>query len=104
MILRAASSPLSSGVIGGDVIITLPPAWQRRFNASSVEVRPRIDDLVDPVWLEELSKLEDFNRAYEPAGLAVDEFDTFGLSVKTLRTFIGSYHELLHLTGEALLA
>ena len=43
-------------------------------------------------------------RAYEPAGLAVDEFDTFGPSVKTLRTFIGSYHELLHLTGEALLA
>jgi hypothetical protein len=24
--------------------------------------------------------------------------------VRTLRTFIGSYHELLHLTGEALLA
>ena len=93
-----------SELIGGDVVITLPPAWQRRFNASSVEVRPRIDDPVDPVWLEELSKLEDFNRAYEPAGLAVDEFDTFGPSVKTLRTFIGSYHELLHLTGEALLA
>ena len=59
---------------------------------------------MDPVWLEELSKLDDFNRAYEPAGLAVDEFDSFGPSVKTLRTFIGSYHELLHLTGEALLA
>ena len=93
-----------SELIGGDVVITLPPAWQRRFNASSVEVRPRIDDPVDPVWLEELSKLPDFNRAYEPAGLAVDEFDSFGPSVKTLRTFIGSYHELLHLTGEALLA
>jgi transaldolase len=93
-----------SELIGGDVVITLPPAWQRRFQASSVEVRSRIDDPVDPVWLEELSKLDDFNRAYEPAGLAVDEFDSFGPSVKTLRTFIGSYHELLHLTGEALLA
>jgi transaldolase len=93
-----------SELIGGDVIITLPPAWQRRFQASSVEVRPRIDDSVDPTWLEELSKLDDFNRAYEPAGLAVEDFDAFGPSVKTLRTFIGSYHELLHLTGEALLA
>ena len=29
-----------SELIGGDLILTLPPAWQRRFNASSVVVRP----------------------------------------------------------------
>ena len=28
-----------SELIGGDVIITLPSSWQKRFNASSVEVR-----------------------------------------------------------------
>src|SRR5262245_58260122 len=28
-------------LIGGDVVITMPAAWQRRFNASDVEVRPR---------------------------------------------------------------
>jgi transaldolase len=32
-----------SELIGGDVIITMPSAWQRRFNASDVEVRPRMD-------------------------------------------------------------
>ena len=37
-----------SDLIGGDVIITLPAAWQRRFNASDIEVRPRMDDPVDP--------------------------------------------------------
>jgi transaldolase len=93
-----------SELIGGDVVITLPPAWQRRFNASTVEVRPRIDDPVGPIWLDELHALSDFERAYQPSGLTVDEFDTFGPSVKTLRTFVASYHELLHLTGEALLA
>jgi transaldolase len=93
-----------SELIGGDVVITLPAAWQRRFNASSVEVRPRIDDPVDPVWVDELRGLPDFARAYEPDGLVVEGFDAFGPSAKTLRTFIGSYHELLHLTGEALLA
>jgi transaldolase len=93
-----------SELIGGDVVITLPPAWQRRFNASSIEVRPRIDDAVDAAHLAELRALPDFVRAYEPDGLAVDDFDTFGPSVKTLRTFIGSYHDLLHLVGEALLA
>jgi transaldolase len=91
-----------SELIGGDVVITLPPAWQRRFNASSVEVRPRIDDPVP--FIDDLLALPDFARAYEPSGLAVEEFDAFGPSVKTLRTFIGSYHELLHLAGEALLA
>ena len=35
-----------SELIGGDVVITLPPVWQRRFNASDVEVRPRMDDPV----------------------------------------------------------
>ena len=33
-----------SELIGGDVVITMPSAWQKRFNASSVEVRARIED------------------------------------------------------------
>lgn len=93
-----------SELIGGDVVITLPSSWQKRFNASSVEVRSRIDDPVDPRHLLALREIPDFRRAFEPDGLAVDEFETFGPSVRTLRTFIGSYHELLHLAGEALLA
>ena len=42
-------------------------------------------------------------RAYEPDGLSVAEFDTFGPTVRTLRAFIGSYHELLHQVTEAIL-
>ncbi len=93
-----------SELIGGDVVITLPSSWQRRFNASSVEVHPRIEDPVKARWLRELATLPDFVAAFEPDGLAVADFDGWGPSVKTLRTFIGSYHELLHLVGEALLA
>jgi transaldolase len=93
-----------SELIGGDVIVTLPASWQRRFNASSVEVRPRIDAPVADRVLDELAtQLPDFVRAYEPDGLSSAEFDTFGASVRTLRTFIGSYHELLHLVNDALL-
>ena len=67
-------------------------------------MRPRIDDPVT-VWIEELSRAAATSAAHTSrSGLAVDEFDTFGPSVKTLRAFIGTYHELLHLTGEALLA
>jgi transaldolase len=91
-----------SELIGGDVVITLPAAWQRRFNASSVEVRPRIDDPVDPSIVAELSsRFPDFVRAYEPDGLEAWEFDTFPATARTLRTFIASYHELLHLVADA---
>ncbi len=92
-----------SELIGGDVIITMPAAWQRRFNASSVEVRPRMDDPIAPAVLDELqTRFPDFVRGYEPDGLLPEEFDTFGPSARTLRAFIGSYHELLHQVGDAL--
>jgi transaldolase len=93
-----------SELIGGDVIVTLPAVWQRRFNASDVAVRSRIDDAVDARMIDELrGHFPDFERAYEPGGLSIAEFDTFGPSVRTLRAFIASYHELLHLVSDALL-
>ena len=92
-----------SELIGGDVVITLPAAWQRRFNASSVEVRPRMDDPIAPAVLDELRRhFPDFERAYEPGGLTPADFDSFGPSARTLRAFAGSYHELLHQVMDAL--
>ena len=92
-----------SELIGGDVVITMPATWQRRFNASDVEVRPRMDDPVDPAIVDALRRhFPDFVRAYEPDGLRTDEFDTFGPSARTLRAFVASYHDLLHQVGDAL--
>ena len=93
-----------SELIGGDVVITMPSTWQRRFNASSVEVRPRIDEDVDPSIVGELAaRFPDFVRAYEPDALLATEFDAFPPTVRTLRAFIASYHELLHLVTDAAL-
>ncbi|MGH2358379.1 MAG: transaldolase family protein [Candidatus Limnocylindria bacterium] len=93
-----------SELIGGDVIITLPSAWQKRFNKSSIPVRPRIDEPVAPAVVDELTAhFDDFRRAYEPEGLTLAEFDTYGATVRTLRAFIASYHDLLHLVSDALL-
>jgi transaldolase len=93
-----------SELIGGDIVLTLPSVWQKRFNASTIEVRPRMDDPVDPAFVDELaSRFPDFVRAYEPDGLSRDEFDGFPPTVRTLRAFIGSYHELLHQVTDALL-
>ncbi len=91
-----------SEFVGGDVVITLPSAWQKKFNASRVEVRERMDDQVDPSYVAELcAAFPDFERAYEPDGLTVDDFDAYPPTVRTLRAFISSYHDLLSAVTDA---
>jgi transaldolase len=92
-----------SELIGGDVVLTLPAAWQRRFNASDIEVRPRIDDPVPRRSVAALEALPEFRLAYEPEGIPIDGFDQYGATARTLRTFIASYHELLSLVTGALI-
>ena len=84
-----------SEFIGGDVVISPPYAWQVRFNASDVAVLSRIDKPVRPEIVEELQrKFLDFRRAYEEGGLAVEEFDAFPPTRRTLRQFISACHDL----------
>jgi transaldolase len=85
-----------SELIGGDVSMTISAAWQRKFNDSAVEVRDRWGDPVPSEYVEELmERVPDFARAYEPDGLSVEEFDTYGATLRTLRAFIASYWELV---------
>jgi transaldolase len=84
-----------SELIGGDIVISPPYSWQVRFNASDIEVRPRIDNPVDRRMVEELSKkFSDFRRAYTEGGISVEEFDSFAPSRRTLRQFIAACAEL----------
>lgn len=85
-----------SELIGGDVVLTIPYKWQRLFNASDIEVKPRFDDPVPEQALEELrTRVPDFVRAYEPDGMTIDEFDDYGATRRTLRGFIASYQDLV---------
>jgi transaldolase len=85
-----------SELIGGNIVLTIPSAWQKRFNASNVEVVPRMDNPVPASVLTELSEqLEDFRKAYDPKGLKPTEFDTYGATTRTLRGFLSSYYELI---------
>ena len=84
-----------SELIGGDVVISPPYAWQVRLNASDVEIRPRIDKPVDPRIVEELlRKFPDFRSAYSEGGLSLDGFDSFAPTRRTLRQFITACHDL----------
>lgn len=85
-----------SELIGGDIVLTIPSAWQKKFNASSVEVTPRMSNPVPPQILSELcEQLDDFRKAYDPKGLKPSEFDTYGATARTLRGFLGSYYDLI---------
>jgi transaldolase len=93
-----------SEFIGGDVVISPPYAWQARFNASDIEVRPRIDSPVDPQIVDGLSrKFSDFRNAYREGGLSQDEFDSFAPTRRTLRQFIAACHDLDGLVRDLML-
>jgi len=93
-----------SELIGGDIVLTIPYEWQLQFNHSDVEVRERMQDPVDPQIVAELyRKFVEFRKAYDERGMTVKEFESYGATVRTLRTFIGSYYELLAFIREFML-
>jgi len=84
-----------SQLVGGDVVISPPHAWQVRINASGIPALPRIDEPVDPRIVGELQeRFPDFRRAYTEEGIAVDEFDGYGATRRTLRQFIAAVADL----------
>jgi transaldolase len=94
-----------SEFIGGDVVISPPYAWQKRYNASDIEVIPRIHQPVAASVVEDLLKrFADFRRAYTEDGLSVDEFDTFGPTLRTLRQFTAACADLSALVRDFLIS
>jgi len=84
-----------SELIGGDIVISPPYAWQVRLNKSDIEVVARIDRPVAPEIVEELGrKFVDFQRAYTEKGISIAEFDSFGPTRRTLRQFVTACHDL----------
>ena len=93
-----------SELIGADAVISPPSAWQKRFNASDIEVRTRINDPVDPRIVETLlTKFPDFRPAYMEDGLTVDDFDSYPATVRTLRQFVAACTDLNVLVRDVML-
>ncbi len=83
-----------SELIGGDVVISPPYAWIERLEASGIEAVPRIETPVDPHILASLERLDDYRRASSEGGLSPEEFDTYGATARTLRTFLAACCDL----------
>ncbi len=90
-----------SELIGGDVVISPPHAWQVRINASDIPVEARIDRPVDKAIVADLMRrFPDFRRAYEEGGLSTDEFDSYGPTRRTLRQFMQACTDLAGLVRD----
>lgn len=81
-------------LVGGDVMLTIPPAWQVRYNQSGIVPASRLTTPVDPAILGELNTIAEFRRAYEPDGMTVAEFDRFGATARTLRGFTKAFRDV----------
>ena len=93
-----------SEFIGGDVVISPPYKWQLRYNASDVEVIPRIDKPVEPKIVGELlKKFAEFRKAYEEDGMKPEEFDGYGATVRTIRGFSQGCQQLASLIRDFML-
>lgn len=84
-----------SELVGGDLVVSPPFAWQQRINDADLALDARIDVSVDEKVIDELRrKVPDFARAYEPGGLSVKEFDSFGATRRTLREFLAAVAQM----------
>lgn len=90
--------------VGGEVSLTLPHEWQVKFNESGVKPVPRMQEPVKPEIVDALyTRLPDFRRAYDEDGMTVDEFDSYGATVRTLRSFIGAWHDFVAVIRDVML-
>ena len=89
---------------GGDLVVSPPFDWQARINENDIEIDPnRIDVPVDPDIITGLRAIPDFSRAYDVDGMTIDEFDTFGATVRTLRQFLEADAQLDALVRDILI-
>jgi transaldolase len=94
-----------SELLGGDVVISPPHVWQKRFVASDIAIHPRIDTPVAAHIVDDLQRrFIDFRRAYDEGGLAIEEFDGFAPTRRTLRQFLAACGDLSQLIRDVIVS
>lgn len=83
--------------IGGDIVLTIPYGWQKKYNNSSVEIKENMSAPVDQKIIDELMQYEEFRKAYLPDGLQPEEFEHYGAFLATMNQFLGGYDSLVQL-------
>ncbi len=72
---------------GADLIMSIAPPWQEVFVTKDFPREPRIEKPVPQDVIDRLRIMPEFVRAYEPDGMAAEEFVTYGPTQRTLCQF-----------------
>ena len=76
-----------SELAGAEMVMSIAPAIAKALEGNS-EFVEKIDRLVDEAIIDRLNDMPEFKKAYEPDGMAVNEFITFGSCNRTLDQFV----------------
>ena len=73
---------------GADLVMSIAPAFQEPFVSREFPREERIDRQVPADVVARLGAMPEFVRAYEPDGMAPNEFLGYGVTQRTLSQFI----------------
>lgn len=93
-----------SELVGGDVVISPPFAWQKLINDNGLDLPSRIDVPVDTAIIDEIAATipDEWAKAYQPDGMTLDELADFGATRRTLRQFLDADAQLSALVRDVL--
>lgn len=91
-----------SELVGGDLVVSPPFAWQKIIQNSDYTAVSKIDEPVAEYYIEQLRRIPDFTRAYDVDGMTIEEFADFGPTRKTLRQFLQADADLDQLVADIL--
>ncbi len=77
-----------TGLAGARLIMSMHPKVQAMLLAPGVPRQEGIDEPIDPQVVQRLQRMPDFVRAYEPDGMKPEEFIAYGVTQRTLSSFI----------------
>lgn len=93
-----------SQLIGEGVILTIPYAWWKQFDASDIAVTDTLDTPVNPATVQALyDNFGEFRAAYDEGAITADRFASYGASVHTLNQFLAGYQDLVGLVRDRML-
>lgn len=73
---------------GAKLILSIHPTYQKILLAQDLPREARIEREIPVGVIARLERLPEFVRSYEPDGMAVEEFITYGANQRTLSQFI----------------
>ena len=82
--------------LGGDIILTIPYGWQKKYDSSTVEMNDNMSKDVDESIINELLTLEEFRKAYDEH-FPVEQFQYYGAFKATINQFLNGYDGLVQL-------